>query len=153
MALCRKGVWVWVWMGIFGLVRIWGFSCLLPSLRTEIFYQDIGISLSVFDGFRKLKKQRNVVKILRDGKYQAINLSCEIKRKWRLEFETRLHVSNPKHAPLAVLFAFIPLNPLEKWCENSDKMVQTRAHSGNKVLEREFNLLSFEKFNSTVTLF
>ena len=48
------------------------------------------------------------------------------------EFETRLHVSNSKPAPLAVLFAFIPLNPLEKCSENGDKMVQTRGTLGTR---------------------
>ena len=69
------------------------------------------------------------------------------------EFETSLHVSNPKHAPLAVLFAFIPLNPLKKCSENSDKMVQMRAHTGDKVLEREFNFLNFEKLTVKLHVF
>ena len=59
-------------------------------------------------------------------------------KKLFFEFETRLHVSNSKPSPLVVLFAFIPLNPLEKCSENSEKMVQMRAHSGDKVLKKKF---------------
>ena len=63
----------WVWLG-FGVLLVfpqdWDF---LPRY--------LNLPLSVFDGFWKIRKQRNEVKILRDGKYQVINLSCEIKLK------------------------------------------------------------------------